>query len=125
MSGTSKAVALHRSTLRKVRDMPRVDLNNVYRILDKNPEWQQDGTPRIKWKASKYKGFGHGGAKNLPVLGWEASKPFWQAAPNEIYNKDYFKRREYPPFSLHKLQVGENARRLRQLLLARHRQLRA
>jgi len=104
MSGTSKAVALHRSTLRKVRDMPRVDLNNVYRILDKNPEWQQDGTPRIKWKTSKYKGFGHGGAKNLPVLGWEASKPFWQAAPNEIYNKDYFKRREYPPFSLHKLQ---------------------
>ena len=45
------------------------------------------------------------GDKNLPVLGWEASKPFWQAAPNELYNKDYFKRREYPPFSLNKLQV--------------------
>lgn len=104
MSGSSKAVGVHRAALRAVRDMPRVDLDNVYRVLEKNPKWKQDGTPRIKSKNSKYKGFGHQGDKNLPVLGWEASKPFWQAAPNELYNKDYFKRREYPPFSLHKLQ---------------------
>jgi len=104
MSRSSKAVAVHRTALRTVRDFPRVDLNNVFRVLEKNKKWHQNGDPRIKKPNSKYGGYGHHGAHNLPVLGWEASKPFWQVSPNEAYNKDYFKRREYPPFSLHKLQ---------------------
>ena len=106
MSRSSKALAVHRSALRTVRDMPRANLINVFRVLEKNPDYLQTGSQRVKRSNSKYGGFGHHGAKNLPVLGWEASLPFWQKAPNELYNKDYFKRREYPPFSLHKLQVG-------------------
>ena len=99
----SKAVAVHRRAIRVVRDMPRINLNNLEIDEERNPDHKRTGEKKLKYKMN-YRGFGHHGDKHLPVLGWEANVPFWQRAPNELYNKDYFKRREYPPFSLHKLQ---------------------
>jgi len=107
MASSSKAVALHRRAIRAVRDLPRADLTNLTRCEERNP-WRTDDM-REKLKPRRHPDQGRGSKPNgsnahLPVLGWEASRPFWNTPPNEVYNADYFKRREYPPFSLHKLQ---------------------
>jgi len=95
-----KAIAAKRQTLKIVREMPKISLDNLYKDKEKHPITEKE---RYR-KKGKYKGFGHKGAKYLPVIGWSAGPTFYDSVPSEPYNKDYFKRREYPPFSLHKLQ---------------------
>jgi hypothetical protein len=100
MSLPIKGVHLREKALKMVREMPKIALDNLKpnRDLNKRPKHRRGQ------HGGNYCGHGHKTDKYLPVLGWEHGMPFHERVPSEPYNKDYFKRREYPPFSLLQLQ---------------------
>jgi len=105
MAGNEKALAM-------LRSLPRVNLTNMIRCPSLAPRYGK----RRGDHGGKTHGFGHKGCKArqmTPRIGYESGKvPFYLRVPQEPYYKGEHVRRQYPPISLHQLQLMVDTNRL-------------